>query len=110
MTEEKWENVKGQIKDSFKVEDEGSDHLDEHGGIDTEYIIFTGPLGKMKLEFITKPVVLDKKTNYSNRIGSETKVNYIYSESEKTRRLVAYKWDEGQEGWIEIDGSMFGND
>jgi len=53
---------------------------------------------------------LDKKTNYSNRIGSETKVSYIYSESEKTSRLVAYKWDEGRDDWTEIDGSMFGND
>jgi hypothetical protein len=109
MTEEKWENIKGRIKDSFEVEDEGREHSDEYGGVDTEFIIFAGPLGRMKLEFITKPVVLDKKTNYSNRIGSETKVNYVYSESEKTNRLVAYKWEEGQDDWVEIDGSMFGN-
>ena len=107
MTEEKWENVKGQIKDKFKVEDEGSEHSDERGGVDTEFIVFTGPLGRMKLEFITKPVVLDKKTTYSNRIGSETKVNYIYSESEKTSRLIAYKWEDGQEEWVEIEAEMF---
>ncbi len=110
MTEEKWNNIVGQIKDNFEVEDEGGEHLDEHGGIDMEYIVFAGPLGKMKLEFITKPVVLDKKTTYSRRIGSATKVDYIYSKSEKTSRLVAYKWDEGRDDWTEIDGSMFGND
>ncbi|MDD5290830.1 MAG: hypothetical protein PHZ04_01815 [Patescibacteria group bacterium] len=109
MTEEKWENIKGQIKDSFKVEDEGKEHQDERGGVDTEYIIFEGPLGRMKLEFITKPVVLDKKTNYSNRIGSETKVNYVYSESEKTNRLVAYKWEESRDDWTEIEAGMFEN-
>lgn len=107
MTEERWKDLVGNIKDKFKVEDEGSEHLDEHGGIDREYIVFAGPLGKMKLELITKPVVLDKKTNYSNRIGSETKVNYIYSESEKTSRLVAYKWDDNQEEWVEIEAEMF---
>ncbi|MFA4833489.1 MAG: hypothetical protein WC619_01415 [Patescibacteria group bacterium] len=107
MTEEKWKDVVGNIKDNFEVEDEGKKRLEEMGGIDVEFIVFTGPLGKMKLEFITKPVVLDKKTNYSNRIGSETKVNYVYSESEKTSRLVAYKWEDNQEEWVEIDGSMF---
>ncbi|MDD5071578.1 MAG: hypothetical protein PHQ42_02460 [Patescibacteria group bacterium] len=107
MTEEKWENIKGQIKDSFKVEDEGCEHSDERGGVDIDFIIFTGPLGRMKLEFVTKPVVLDKKTTYSRRIGSETKVDYVYSEDEKTSRLTAYKWDEGRDDWVEIDGSMF---
>ena len=107
MTPEKWEKTIGQIKDNFKVEDEGSQHSDEHGGIDTEFIIFAGPLGRMKLELITKPVVLDKKTTYSRRIGSETKVDYVYSESEKTSRLTAYKWDEGQDGWIKIEAGAF---
>ena len=107
MTGERWENIKGQIKDSFEVEDEGRQHQDEYGGVDIEFIIFTGPLGRMKLEFITKPVVLDKKTTYSRRIGSETKVDYVYSEDEKTSRLVAYKWDDGQEEWVEIEAGMF---
>jgi len=107
MTPERWKDIVGNVKDKFEVEDEGHEHSDERGGVDTEFIVFTGPLGRMKLEFITKPVVLDKKTTYSNRIGSETKVNYIYSESEKTSRLVAYKWEDGQEEWVEIDGSVF---
>jgi hypothetical protein len=110
MTEEKWKNIIGQIKDGFEVEDEGSERLDEQGGVDIEFIIFTGPLGRMKLEFATKPIVLDKKTNYSNRIGSETKINYVYSDTEKSSHLSAFKWDEGQDDWIEIDGTMFGND
>jgi len=108
MTEEKWKDVVGNIKDNFKVEDEGTERSEEMGGIDVKFIIFTGPLGKMKLEFATKPVVLDKKTNYSNRIGSETKVNYIYSDTEKSCRLSAYKWDEVRNDWTEIDGEMFG--
>jgi len=107
MTEEKWKNIVGQIKDSFKVEDEGQEHLDERGGIDVEFIIFNGPLGRMKLEFISKPVVLDKKTTYSNRIGSDTKVDYVYSEEERTEKLMAYKWDEDQEIWVEIEAGAF---
>jgi len=107
MTRERWEDLVGNVKDKFKVEEEGSKHDDEQGGVDIEFIVFSGPLGRIKLEFISRPVVLDKKTNYSNRIGSETQVKYVYSETEKNSRLTAYKWDESKDDWIEINGSMF---
>jgi len=89
------------------VEEHKNEHLDEHGGSDIEFIIFKGPLGRMKLEFITKPLILDKKTTYSRRIGSETAIEYIYSEDEKTHKLMAYKWDDFQNDWAEIDPNSF---
>ena len=107
MTLEKWQDIIGNIEDNFTVEERGKRHEDEMGGIDIEFIIFQGPLGRMKLEFITKPILLDKKTTYSRRIGSETKVDYVYSEDEKSHKLVAYKWDQRQEEWTEIDSSSF---
>lgn len=107
MTEEKWGNIIGNIKDNFTVEDEGSSHLDEEGGVDIEYIVFHGPLGKMRLEFIVKPIVLDKKTTYSRRIGSEIKVDYVYSDTEKSYKMMAYKWDGDEENWVEMDARAF---
>jgi len=107
MTLEKWENLIDNIKNKFEVEKHKSKHFDEHGGTDIDYIIFKGPLGRVKLEFITKPVVLDKKTIYSRRIGSETTIEYIYSEDEKTHKLMAYKWDDSQNDWVEIDTNSF---
>ena len=109
MTPEKWKDITGNIKDNFEVKDEGQTHVDEEGGMDIEYIEFNGPLGKMRLEFVIKPVILDKKTIYSNRIGSETSVDYVYSDDEKSHQLVAYKWDENQDDWIEIEASNFTN-
>ena len=108
MLPEKWENLIDDIKDKFEVENQDREHLNEQGGIDIESIIFKGPLGRMRLELITKPVVLDKKTSYSRRIGSKTSVEYVYSEDEKTHRLIAYKWDEAQEDWVEINTESFG--
>jgi len=96
MRPEKWEKLVDDINTKFEVEDQGKEHIDEHGGTDIEFIIFKSPLGRVKLEFITKPLVLDKKMTYSRRIGSKTDVEYIYSEDEKTHRLIAYKWDESQ--------------
>jgi hypothetical protein len=48
-------------------------------------------------------VVLDKKVSGSRRIGSHHEVEYVYSDSEFTHTLRAYKWDEGQGDWLEID-------
>ncbi|MFH1427513.1 MAG: hypothetical protein ABIG60_03225 [Patescibacteria group bacterium] len=108
MSPEKWENVISNIKDNFQVEDEGTENLEDDGGVDLAFITFNGPIGKIRLEYITKPVVLDKKTTYSRRIGSETKVDYVYGE-EKTHLLNAYKWDEAQDDWVEIDSGSFDN-
>ncbi len=107
MTPEKWQNIISKVKDDFKIEESSKYHLDEEGGTDIEFIVFQGPLGKMKLEFISKPVVLDKKTTYSNRIGSLTKVDYIYSQNEKNHKLRIYKWDDLQNEWLEIDNKNF---
>lgn len=107
MLPEKWENLVDDIKDKFEVEKQDKEHLDDQGGTDIEFIIFKSPLGRIKLEFITKPVVLDKKTFYSQRIGSETKVEYVYSEDEKSYKLIAHKWDEDQNDWAEIDVESF---
>ncbi len=107
MSPEKWQNTLGNIKDNFEYENEFKEHLDEEGGVDIESIEFQSPMGRIRLEHITKPVVLDKKTIYSKRIGSETKVDYIYSPDEKMHHLIAYKWDESQDGWEEIDAKKF---
>lgn len=107
MSPERWEQIKGQVKDNFKVEEEDKIHEEERGGVDIELIVFQGPLGRMKLEFTSKPVVIDKKTIYSNRIGAETKVDYVYSDTDKRHNLKAYKWNEEGENWMEIDAGSF---
>jgi hypothetical protein len=107
MTPEKWEQIVGEIKDKFQVESHEKEHLEDEGGTDVEIIVFQGPLGEMKLEFITKPQVIDKKTNYSSRIGSDTNVQYVYSETEKSSQLHAYKWNNDDQNWVEIDAASF---
>lgn len=107
MTPEKWQNILSNIKDNFEYQNESGEHLDEEGGVDIHSIEFSGPLGRMRLEYVTKPVVLDKKTTYSKRIGSETKVDYIYSPDEKTNKLIVYKWDDAQDDWVEVEAEKF---
>ncbi len=108
MTKERWKEIIGNIKDNFGILEQGEEHIEDEGGVDIEFVEFNGPLGRMRLEFIEKPLVLDKKTIYSRRIGSETKVDYVYSDTEKSQKMSAYKWDDEQNDWMEIDGEMFG--
>lgn len=107
MTKDRWQTILGQLKDNFEVEETGEEHVDDEGGVTIEFVIFKGPLGRMRLEFVSKPAVLDKKTTYSKRIGSETKVDYIYSKDERAETMTAYKWDDGIEEWVEMEASMF---
>jgi len=107
MLPEKWKNLIDDIDYKFKIEKQGKEHIDDQGGVDIEFVIFEGPMGKVKLEFVTKPVILDKKTNYSQRIGSQSNVEYVYSEDEKTHRLVAYKWSDTRNDWKEVNADNF---
>jgi len=107
MTPEKWQDILEKIKDNFSVLEEGREDLEKEGGIHIEFIVFNGPLGKMKLEFISRPIVLDKKTIYSKRIGSETKVEYVYSPKEKNYKLNIYKWSGNDDDWLEMDNKNF---
>lgn len=102
MQDEKWQDIVGRVKDDFEVIDHQTVVLDPGPG-KAEFIIFNGPLGKMKLELTTRPLVLGEKAFGSKRIGSQTKVEFQYSETETTRSFKAYKWDEGQADWIKIE-------
>lgn len=103
MSPDKWKQLKGQIQDQFKNVSITEEKLEDFERGEMEIVLFDGPLGQMRLEYITKPVVLDRQTHGSRRIGSHTEVEYIYSDTESSHSIKAYKWDEGQEDWLEID-------
>ncbi len=108
MQDEKWQDIIGRVQDDFEVLEHEIQELEE-GLVSVEYIVFNGPLGKMKLERISKPLILDKKAIGSKRIGSDTRVEYIYSDTEKTHAFNAYKWDDTNDDWVAMEaGSTFG--
>jgi hypothetical protein len=103
MRDEKWLDTVSILKDKFPVLEEGKEDLPEEEGRGfREFVIFNGPLGKMKIERTTKAIVLDKKTLGSKRMGSQASVEYVYSDTEKSYKFRAYKWDDGRNGWMEI--------
>lgn len=107
MRLERWQEIVEQIKTAFEVEDSGVIEDDSHGGTTTEYIVFNGPMGRLRLEFSTHPVLLDTKTKYHKRIGSETEINYIYSPTEKSSSLAVFRWDDELNDWRDFDTKAF---
>jgi len=103
MTDEKWEDVKAIIKEKFELLDEREEGFSDERPGKIEIVEFMGPLGKMKLERSDQPVLLDKKTIGSRRIGSETKVAYVYSDTERMKKFKAFRWDEDNNHWVEME-------
>ena len=103
MQPDKWEQTKFQLKENFPSLEFIKTSLPEPQVGEVESAIFTGPMGKMKLNYITRPVILDKKMHGSRRIGSRAEVEYIYSDSEFSHQFKAYKWDDNLSDWQEIE-------
>ncbi len=100
MTDEKWETLVEQIQRKFGIEARTQNEPVEDAGV-REIVVFKTPAGKMKLERISRPIVIDKKIHYSKRAGSGRTVEYTYSPTEKSHRERLYRWTGSE--WEELD-------
>lgn len=100
MTDEKWQDLIGRIKDTFTVEETFSDQLENEPGL-REGILFASPRGRMKLERVTRPVVLDTKALTAKRIGASSTIQKEYSETENTQTVALSLWDGN--AWQQLD-------
>ena len=113
MDPEKWERLKEDLKVRFKILSEGTEDLKAMTGEGevksgtAEVLILQTPMGKVKLSYESKPLLLDKKFIYSHRGGQSARTEYKFSESEFTQKLKAYLWSEDDDSWKEIDASKF---
>ena len=113
MDIDRFEQIKENIKRKFKVEEEGTEDLmsETADGLvkqgTAEFLVVQTPLGRIKLTFEKRPVVVDKKFIYSHRAGQAARTEYEFSDSEFSYKLRAYKWDDIEEAWDEIDAANF---
>ena len=100
MNDEKWEVLVEQIQRKFEV----TEHRKEDSAEDRthrEVLVFAGPTGPMKLERVSRPLVLDRKPIYSKRIGSGVAYEFVYHPTERTHREYLFRWVNN--GWEEMD-------
>ena len=113
MIDEKWEALKEELHRKFKVEDEHFEDLvmqTADGPVvqgKVEIIIFESPIGKVKLTRESRPVVLDKKEIYSHQQGKSARTEYTFSDTEFSHKIKAYKWDDYNDDWKEMDAAGF---
>lgn len=117
MTDQRWQEIKAITKKNFPVFTEKTEPLFLKTGLTEdsqkeighkEILIFSGPKGKTKLEYLVKPVVLEKKEHYSHRAGTQSRTEYILSDKEFVRKLQAYQWSEKDNAWETIDQENVG--
>jgi hypothetical protein len=113
MQNEQWEGLKEEISRKFKILEEKQEDLlmETNDGLVkqgiAEILVLETPLGRVKLVRENRPVVLDKKFIYSHRAGQSARTEYTFSDTEFSHKLRAYKWNEDDDEWKEIDAANF---
>lgn len=101
MTPERWQAVQQLIRDQYPIEEEYTEDLEPGSAHCLEFSVAQAQL---KVCFIRRPKVLDKKTNYSHRAGGAVSVDYNFSDSEETSHLEVTRWNAETETWDPISG------
>ena len=102
MHQRKWEDLLDKIEKMFGfIEHRVEEHPERR--MTFEMAVFDGASGRIKLERTVKPVVLDSKTTYSKRIGSEVVTDYVLSDDEYVDTVRFFRWDRLAREWTQID-------
>ncbi|HEX5430067.1 MAG TPA: hypothetical protein VFX17_03265 [Patescibacteria group bacterium] len=113
MDIDKWEQLKEELGRKFQVLEEAAEDLTvatSDGEVlngKADVVIFETPIGRVKLAFESHPVVLGKKEIYSHQQGKAARTEYQFSDTEFSHKLKAYKWDDVDDDWKEIDAGNF---
>ena len=67
-----------------------------------EIVEFNSPLGRIRLEKVSRPRVIDKKVLHTKRIGGKTAVDFVYSEEDLVVEIKIYK-QKSDADWEEIN-------
>ncbi len=102
MHQRKWEDLLDKIEKMFGFIEHQLEEYPERR-MTFETAIFDGASGRIKLERTVKPVVLDTKTTYSKRIGSEVVTEYVLSDDECVDTVRFFRWDRLAREWKQID-------
>jgi hypothetical protein len=108
MTRDSWLDLLDTIDEKFgierketaKVEQPTKGQQEIPGTI--ERVFFSSGGREMRLDFVTRPVVLDKHAHFRRSSANKTRVEYTYSETETTHKLTGYIKEGGE--WQELSG------
>jgi hypothetical protein len=100
VNDERWYDLIERIRTKFTVTLE-EEHPPAHGPGKVQVVEFEGAGGRMRIERVTRPVVLERRMHYSKRLGGQSSEEFVYAENEFSHRVTLYRWVEGS--WQEED-------
>lgn len=106
MNDEKWGNLKETLVEKFpdlkETKEDASSEDDLGNKIEgvKEILEFMSPdLGELRIERLTRPRIIDKKSHYSRTAMGKAQVEYVLDPEEKTHKITVYKKDEFSNDW-----------
>lgn len=106
MNQSKWPAFIEMVKNKFTVLAEGEETTSIPGEV-VKYIEWQIGEKDMRAELHLKPKVLDKKTFYSNRIGSEVTEEFVYADDEIVEYAKFYEKSTDNDDWRELNMAQF---
>ena len=87
MNDEQWDRVIDQIDAKFGIKDKGVEKVER---TKTEWFIFEHPSGEIKIERVSRPIIIEEKRIYTKRPGTQATVEPVYSDTEFSHRVNLY--------------------
>lgn len=107
MDSSRWNDILDRIESQWTIAERGEEPMDDVPGGTVAFVEFTGPMGRVRLEFVTKPRTVGERAMGSRRIGSATTVRKVYDPTDMVAFLRAFRWDDAQGEWVEIKADAF---
>ncbi len=93
--------------DVQKRQESRSDDLGNELVSDIDYVDFEMEGNEFRVEKVTTPMILDKKTHYSHGSGNHTTVEYVLSDTETTTKIRVFKKDGDEWEEVKTDNLSF---
>ncbi len=106
MTDERWQETLDQLSERFSVLSRATEPAEDGHGT-TERVVFSGPLGKLRLSRTVHDRVVGERATGSHRIGSDVAIEKVYDSGDHVSFLTLER--EGASGeWEELDPAKLG--
>lgn len=105
MNDEKWDDLKENLREKFpdlKEKTEDASREDDMGNLvegKKEIFEFKSELGEIRIERLTRPRIIDKKSHYNRTAMGKAQIEYILDPEEKTHKITVYKKDDITGNW-----------
>jgi hypothetical protein len=105
MNDAAWERLADSIDARVGIDRHGRDSrpLEDRPELteQVEYIEFKQSGHKLRLERVTGPAIIDRKTHFSHRAGAAKRIENVYDEHEQASRVALLR--HHKDGWEEVN-------